>query len=988
MLAPPRAGLRRLAATLLRVGLTLAALVWLSRQVDLRLAGQALAQAPLWALLVPAGLLLLNSGVHALRVGVLLRAAGAPAPLAGTWVALVQGSAMGMVLPSGGAEVAKAALVGRLCGAPAAAVAAILVARVLELVPWTLLLWWGLAWGLWAHDRLVAGAALLFSLAFSVVLLLSALLVRRADRRGPALVLAVAARLPAPLRGFAGRLRQAMSLLGHDRGALLRAGLLTLPFSLLNCLVAWTVLRGHGVSVSYLDALAVIPAVDTLISLPVTIGGLGLREGLMVGLLAPWGVDEARAVAVGLSRWAAELGRAAVGALLLLAGAGGWRGGRPVRRRAFLFALVPAVALFGGAEVVLRLWGPPPAPAGLGWAEPGWTLSDPDLGWRQAPGVPVGDRVRQDWEERWGLPSSAPPGQEERFNRLGLRDDELAFPEPPGQRRVIALGDSSVWGSGVPRALRFTERLERALDPVAGEDPHQRAVDVINAAVPAWSSLQSAAMLEQSLDLGPDVALVYSMWSDLMVGAGGVPDAWYFAGRRAARPLDPLAGLATVRWLRHGLLRLRGASSPASGRFVRVPLRDYHQSLHRIARTCRRADMGLVFIAPPAPGDRAGSALPLQITDPAEAARRRAWLEGLPPEVDQGRSASHYRQVMALVAFEVGAPLVDGPLLFARALEQAPDRFVGAEALFIDSVHPSANGHALLAQGILAPLRAALASSPDHRATRPAPGPSLAPPPREAPGGPPPGAPAGEDLSVGPRRGALPLRCEGEPTAAGEGMMAVPLVGGEEGALLLFALRPGPTGSEVVGQARCPVGARQLQVPTALGRVGLVAVEDRDGDGPCRADRVTVGVELDPSLASGLTLSLVPAGAAGPWAPPFGISPGLLPLLAAVERLDLRGELVLLVDPALPSADRLRADLPRAQQALAEGAGGGRQPALRLRPAAWTAGGVAARQGEAVVVVEPLGAGAGAALAPAAGAVVEAWTDPEGASWTLRAPRR
>lgn len=296
------------------------ALAWVASTVDLRQAARALAAAPPWVFLAPAGLLLLNSGIHALRLRVLLRAAGVRAPLSGTWAALVRASALGLALPTGGAEVAKAALVGRLCGAPAPAVAAILVARLLELVPWTLLLWWGLAWGLWAHDRLVAWAALAFSVGFSAVLAGSALLARRDPRPWPPLARAFARRLPPGLQAFGGRLRQALALLGHDRGALLRSGLLTVPFSLVNCLVAWLILRGHGVAASYLDAMAVIPAVDTLIALPITIGGVGVREGLMVGLLAPWGVDEARAVAIGLSRWAAELGRAGVGALLLLVG--------------------------------------------------------------------------------------------------------------------------------------------------------------------------------------------------------------------------------------------------------------------------------------------------------------------------------------------------------------------------------------------------------------------------------------------------------------------------------------------------------------------------------------------------------------------------------------------------------------------------------------------------------------------------------------------
>lgn len=301
-------------------------------RLDLALARQVLASAPRWLYVVPAALLLLNSCVHALRLRVLLRAAGAPVPLPGIVGAMLKAAFIGTALPTGGSEVAKVGFLARLCGSSEAALAAILVARLLELIPWTLLLLWGLLWGLWGHDPLVAAAATFFALAFSSVLVASALLVRRGPGRvllpmlpAPlrAAVHRLPARLPSSLHDFARRLRAASARLSGDPRALWQAGLLTVPFSLVNCLVAWVIMRAHGLPVSYPDVLAVIPAVDTLIALPITISGLGVREALMVGLLAPFGATHTTAVAVGLTRWVGELGRAAVGGVvLLLSGAG------------------------------------------------------------------------------------------------------------------------------------------------------------------------------------------------------------------------------------------------------------------------------------------------------------------------------------------------------------------------------------------------------------------------------------------------------------------------------------------------------------------------------------------------------------------------------------------------------------------------------------------------------------------------------------------
>lgn len=307
----------------LRLLLTAAAVAWVLSLVDLRDAGAVLASAPPWVYVLPPGLLVLNSAVHALRVRVLLQAAGITVPLCGVVAAMLQAAFVGQVLPRGGAEVAKIGFLTRLTGSAEASLAAILVARLLELIPWTLLLLWGLAWGLWAHDPVVGAAAAVFACAFSVVLATSLILVRGGDRLVGALPLTLrtlARRLPARLHRLARRLRAAFVQVGGDRPRLWWAGLLTVPFSLINCLVVWLIMRAHALPVGYLDALAVIPAVDTLIALPITIGGVGVREGLFVGLLAPWGATEAVAVAVALTRWSAELGRAAVGGVLFVVG--------------------------------------------------------------------------------------------------------------------------------------------------------------------------------------------------------------------------------------------------------------------------------------------------------------------------------------------------------------------------------------------------------------------------------------------------------------------------------------------------------------------------------------------------------------------------------------------------------------------------------------------------------------------------------------------
>lgn len=322
---------RRAISTALRLLLTAALLGALASRIDLDAARVHLARAPAWSWLLPTPLYCLGAFLHGARVQVLMRALG-PAPgLLRTWGLMLRAAALGTFLPPGGAEVAKAGLLATEPGRPeAAAVAAILVARLIELVPWTALLVWGLVWGLQAHDPLVGGGALLFALGFLGLILVAAVLLRLPeapassgpDRPAPdsaaARLWRLLDRLPGALRARLLALRTALRALARAPRALLLSLLLSLPFAAINVLTAWLALRAQGFHLRYTDAAAIIPALDAMLSLPLSLGGVGLREGLMVGLLAPFGGDAAAAVAAAWTRWTGELGRAAIGGLLLL----------------------------------------------------------------------------------------------------------------------------------------------------------------------------------------------------------------------------------------------------------------------------------------------------------------------------------------------------------------------------------------------------------------------------------------------------------------------------------------------------------------------------------------------------------------------------------------------------------------------------------------------------------------------------------------------
>lgn len=99
-------------------------------------------------------------------------------------------------------------------------------------------------------------------------------------------------------------------------------------------------------------------------------------------------------------------------------------------------------------------------------------------------------------------------------NALGFRDEEVATPKPEGQRRVVVIGDSHVFGV-VPYEHLFTNLLEQRLR-------RDGDVDVVNMGIPRTSVHDYHALLvNEGLRLEPDVLVVcffigndFQVWED------------------------------------------------------------------------------------------------------------------------------------------------------------------------------------------------------------------------------------------------------------------------------------------------------------------------------------------------------------------------------------------------------------------------------------------------------------------------------------------
>jgi hypothetical protein len=116
-----------------------------------------------------------------------------------------------------------------------------------------------------------------------------------------------------------------------------------------------------------------------------------------------------------------------------------------------------------------------------------------------------------------GVPQStgyAPVNTALRFNRRensrGYRDAERSLAKPPGVRRVVCLGDSFTWGSGIDLEDAYPHRLENGLRRLRSE-----SWEVVNLAREGASTVDEAATLAgDGMAYAPDAVVLGYVLND------------------------------------------------------------------------------------------------------------------------------------------------------------------------------------------------------------------------------------------------------------------------------------------------------------------------------------------------------------------------------------------------------------------------------------------------------------------------------------------
>ena len=287
-------------------------------------------------------------------------------------------------------------------------------------------------------------------------------------------------------------------------------------------------------------------------------------------------------------------------------------------------------------------------------AVPAEGRSHPFLLWEEAPGA----------REEGGLPVE--------INHMGFRGPDLERPKPARERRLMVLGDSIGFGSGV---LVHQTLGQVAVDELGGERVGLRAV---NGAVPRYSTLQTLNLMElRGWALEPDVIVVLDNPTDRAVSRHvdeevippvRLPGSLARALELSAlfRVLDFRLGVLQGPQYQRYLSVLEGAVQGNPDGLPRLGPNARARAVRALVDRAQDHRAGVVFLLTPVPEDLDGM---------------------LSADVKLGR------KVLRDAATWAGASLVDGGAVFARTGRPAAE-------LWLDGVHPTALGHRILGRAL------------------------------------------------------------------------------------------------------------------------------------------------------------------------------------------------------------------------------------------------------------------------------------------------
>lgn len=270
---------------------TAAILAYLSTTIDMAAAAAAIGRVPLTMLAAVMALVLLDRAVMVARWVLLLRAAGVNIDAGSAARIYLVSSFVGSFLLAGvGAEAMRTWSLRDRTSQGSEALASVTVDRVLGLLSLVLMMPLGAVASATAdgsaYTALLAGGVIVLAAAalFWADVLVRASVPRSWIATAPGTVVM---RTVDALARYRGRRRTVLLVFG-----------LSIAVQLLRITQAWLLGRGLGIGVPFQHYLLFMPLGLLALLLPVSIGGFGLPQGVIVWLLQPYGVPEVQAFAL------------------------------------------------------------------------------------------------------------------------------------------------------------------------------------------------------------------------------------------------------------------------------------------------------------------------------------------------------------------------------------------------------------------------------------------------------------------------------------------------------------------------------------------------------------------------------------------------------------------------------------------------------------------------------------------------------------------
>lgn len=184
------------------------------------------------------------------------------------------------------------------------------------------------------------------------------------------------------------------------------------------------------------------------------------------------------------------------------------------------------------------------------------------------------------------------------INHRGFRGAEFKVEKNKDTYRIVVLGDSISFGLGVDLHQTFPYLLQTYLSERTKN--HQSKVEIINAAVPGYSSYQLVLLTEQLMShYSPDFMIIVPGFHNDFVSTAGPGDKHFFGSRKSNWLKSCLRKTNSYIVLRNLIVTLKSChDAKDSQNRLRVTPDEYYGNLKQIISLCNKKGIGIVIVKP------------------------------------------------------------------------------------------------------------------------------------------------------------------------------------------------------------------------------------------------------------------------------------------------------------------------------------------------------------------------------------------------------